>query len=95
MKCKVCGKEFDSIYPRQTLCGPECVKTSRLNWQREYARKSKEKKKTGETKPRTKKKKENELVTTAIAARAAGMTYGQFVAQQNAQYSRIIRKELK
>ena len=39
------------------------------------------------------KKKVNELTRLAIEARAAGMTYGQYVAKQNAQLTRIQRKE--
>ena len=101
--CSVCGKEFDTHYPRQVLCGPECVKTSRLEYQRKYAQrisendKKRRQKQLAEKDKKVKKQKANKnaLVETAVAARAAGMTYGQYVAMQSAQCNRIIRKESK
>lgn len=41
------------------------------------------------------KANKNALVETAVAARAAGMTYGQYVAKQSARCNRIIRKVLE
>ena len=38
-------------------------------------------------------KKVNELTRIAIEASAAGMTYGKYVEKQNAQLTRIQRKE--
>lgn len=41
------------------------------------------------------KQKVNELTRLAIEARAAGKTYGQYVAQQNAHLTKIHRREFR
>ena len=101
--CTVCGKEFSTIHHKQVICGAECVKISRLEYQRKYAQKNNENEKERrqrqkiEKEKKVKKQKENRdaLVEVNAKARAAGMTYGKYVEMQNAQCNRIIRKVLK
>ena len=94
MKCKQCGKEFESIYPRQTHCSVECSYQSKLVWQREYHNKKvkPKRKQAVEVKKEKKVRKQASLVDMAVAARAAGLSYGQYVAMQNVQNTKIIRK---
>ena len=57
MKCKWCGNEFESIYPRQTHCSAECSKRSKAKWQVEYERRKSAKAKEQKTEKKEKKTK--------------------------------------
>lgn len=75
--CCICGKAFISHAPASKCCGPECM----LEWRKQL--KERRDYKTYKTKAaRTKKAKGPTLTEMAKAARAAGMTYGQYVAAQ-------------
>lgn len=89
--CGWCKKKFVTDRMNQNYCGPECSAEAKLKYQREYEAKKKKKEKANK-KP---KRKVNELTSLAIEARAAGMTYGQYVAQKNMQFTKIQRKEQK
>lgn len=43
VKCRVCGKEFQTTDPRRVNCSPECAKAGRLELMREYGRQYREK----------------------------------------------------
>lgn len=88
-ECRCCKKKFSTKRMNQYYCSEECATKAKLKYQREYEAEKKKKEKS-DKKP---KKKINELTRMAIEARAAGMTYGQYVAKQNAQLTRIQRKE--
>lgn len=71
-KCKICGREFVAVNWCNVYCSDECRKIG--------VRKNEEAKKRSEH-------PNEEIVRIAIKARAAGMSYGQYVAQQ--EYGRI------
>ena len=101
--CKVCGKVFFTSHPKKATCNPGCAHEERLKRQKEYAETNRKKTKERQHKQKIEREEKIEkqqanksaLVETAVAARAAGMTYGQYVAMQSAQRNRIIRKVLK
>lgn len=81
--CPICGKEFTN--GRRKYCSEECTKESNRRNTRKKDRERDEKlKKRPKTMKKKKGKKLNALELTAKAAREAGMTYGQYVAQHNA-----------
>jgi predicted nucleic acid-binding Zn ribbon protein len=76
-KCGVCGKDFDGWNKNQKYCSEECKHVSHLQrgeMYRENARLKAEQKKE-------EAKKKKALEEIAMAARNAGMTYGQYVAR--------------
>lgn len=75
LKCPVCGREFQK-YRRKAYCSPKCVQINFYKRRRE----------SGANKPKKKKKGPNqELSEWALAAREAGMTYGQYTALMEAK----------
>lgn len=68
-KCKYCGKEFNSTKNDRRYCSDECRKKSQLEM-------SKKRRKGAHI-----KKPNAAVVDIAVKARAAGMTYGQYVAK--------------
>lgn len=73
--CPVCGRKFCDN--RKKYCTHKCMK--RANYLQGKERKEKLEKEIKE-----KEKKSNALELIAKAAKEAGMTYGQYVAQHNA-----------
>lgn len=79
--CKWCKKKFDTQKVNRKYCSEECAKQGKLKYQREYeAKKAAEKKK-----PR---KKKSDLADSARTARAAGMSYGIYVSQNEGKIER-------
>lgn len=72
-KCAVCGKHFITNRSRVVCCSPECQKKRDKELQSAANRKYVSQKET--------KKKEKTLAELSVEARAAGMTYGQYVAK--------------
>lgn len=75
--CKWCKKKFTAKRLNQEYCCKECSRNGKLKWQREYEAN----KKATTEKPKKTKVKSNRITDIAIAARAAGMTYGEYVAK--------------
>lgn len=71
-KCVVCGTEFVRKNQRHIYCNMTCKKQVERSMRKKYVKPNEENK----TKKHT---ANNELVNIAIAARKAGMTYGQYV----------------
>lgn len=94
-KCVVCGKEFKQIRGNQIVCSTECRHKRDSELQKQWREKNigYMSKKTGQEmpnieKPKKQKPKEqkvknnyDKIVDIAIAARAEGLTYGQYVAK--------------
>lgn len=76
--CKWCKKKFSTTKLNQDYCGKECAHNGKLKYQREYEAKKKAAKGKTNKKP---KKKSDGITDIAVAARAAGMTYGEYVAR--------------
>lgn len=74
-ECAICGKEFTQNKTFQIYCTRECYKKSR---QAEIV-------KPRMKKAAEKKKPKMSILDINTAARAAGMTYGQYVAQMTLQ----------
>lgn len=74
LKCVVCGKEFQSNR-NALVCGIECKKIKGKERATEYYHREKEKKK--------RKKRESNLEQTLNEAKAAGLSYGKYVAMKN------------
>ncbi|MBO5068993.1 MAG: hypothetical protein J6C37_01315 [Roseburia sp.] len=72
-KCSICGKHFITNKSRVVCCSPECQKKRNKEIQNEARRKY-----VSQKEPKKKKKTLEEI---SVEARAAGMTYGQYVAQ--------------
>lgn len=77
-RCKWCKKKFSTMKLNQEYCGKECAHNGKLKYQREYEAKKKASK---EKVPKKTKRKSNDVTDIAVAARAAGMTYGEYVAR--------------
>ena len=75
--CVVCNKPFVTTVPSRLCCSPECSverdKQTRREYMREYSKSA-----NTDNKPR-KKKRISKLAQINAEARAAGMTYGQYV----------------
>ena len=88
--CKWCNKKFTAKKLNQEYCCKACGQEGKRKYQREYEANKKSKSKETEKKP---KKKVNAITDIAIAARAAGMTYGEYVAKVlNADSYRVHRE---
>lgn len=74
-KCVVCGKKYTAIRGNQKYCGSECEKIATLKQVEVRNKKLKVERR------RKKKKKNQDIIDIAIAAREAGMSYGQYVAK--------------
>ena len=72
-KCVVCGKHFISTNSKVVCCSQECQKKRNKQLQNEARRKY-----VSQKEP---KKKTKTLAELSVEARAAGMTYGQYVAK--------------
>lgn len=82
--CKYCGKLFTPKAIGQLYCCIDCRKLDYKENEPEEKRKRRLKQmQKPKQKTQAKKKKENRLTERAIAAKAAGMSYGQYVAMLN------------
>ena len=81
-KCLICGK---SLYGtnRRKYCSDKCSdKASKQNeksWKKKEREAERNEKKAQEQRRRAKPEKKKSLVNVAIAARKAGLSYGQYV----------------
>ena len=80
LKCPVCGRMFVAQYPQVKTCSTECQTIRRKEQSRSYA-----------TKPKKHKPaRKSQIVKTEKRARAAGMSYGQYKAQETIEmYGRV------
>lgn len=76
--CKFCGKQFLAAKKNHIYCCHNCSLKSRQRRDRELYKEEKKEK-------TRRKKKQNRIAEINEAARAAGMTYGQYVAMQYAK----------
>lgn len=74
-KCVICRKLFIAEKVNVKCCSKECGHINQMNMSREYHKREREAAAPG------KKSKKNSLTDVAVAARNAGMTYGQYVAK--------------
>lgn len=72
-KCAICGRCFITNKMKVVCCSPECQKKRNKQLQNEARRKY-----VSQKEP---KKKTKTLAELSVEARAAGMTYGQYVAK--------------
>lgn len=77
--CKVCMKEFVSDKPQRVCCSVECSEENKLATAREYQRRIRAAGLRKDIKKNTKKPKNTSIVDMAVKAKAAGMSYGQYV----------------
>lgn len=81
-ECKNCGNPFEPKNQQQMYCCEKCRLSARRDtYQRKYLRKCRQKKLEAETNERKKKaEKQNLLAEMNRLAKAAGMSYGQYMA---------------
>ena len=88
--CKWCKKKFTAKRLNQEYCCKECSRNGKLKWQRDYEAN----KKATTKKPEKPKQKQDRITIIAVAARAAGMTYGEYVAKVlNSDSYRVQRRK--
>lgn len=81
--CETCGKEFKPRRKEQRYCSRKCYNSRRKMY-------PPKKKAIKRTKRIPKRKKMNEIDRIAVAARQAGMSYGQYVGIYEYQQKRVI-----
>ena len=87
--CEWCGEEFDSTHG-QKFCGPQCKYEGAKQRQRERDRIKRQ-----EQKVKRNNSKTNGVINIAVAARAAGMTYGEYVERVlNADKYKVQRRKV-
>lgn len=74
-RCAICGKEFVARRDSQKCCSDECRKENASRYQKAKYEKSY---RTARPEP---KKPKNNITEIAVAARAEGLTYGQYAAK--------------
>lgn len=74
--CKHCGNEFLTTNKNRIYCSDKCSRKENKKIQREKYKQERE---------LLERKKQNNLVKTNEAARAAGLSYGKYVALQYAK----------
>ena len=74
--CKYCGKKFLSVKSNHVYCCSYCSKQARNKLAREEGKKEI---------PKPKPKKKDRITEINEAAKAAGMSYGKYVAMQYAE----------
>lgn len=72
-KCKFCGADFLAVKKNHIYCTLKCA---------QKANRENDKERKREQRAQKRKKKKDTLIEINAAARAAGMTYGQYVAEQ-------------
>ncbi len=75
--CEICGKQFGAWNKRQKFCSDECRDKHKMQQSAMFREIYKEQKQQR----KAEKKKKPSLADIAVAARQAGMTYGQYVAK--------------
>lgn len=69
-KCIICGKEFEAKGPHANVCGDACRRQRDIEYTKSYRKKRKKAAVAHKS-----------LEQVAVEARAAGMTYGEYVAK--------------
>ena len=83
-KCKICGTEFETSHYSKICCSKECAKENYKIISREHQRRITEMNRLEREKNKKQPKKKTMSVTDiAVKAKAAGMSYGQYVATMN------------
>lgn len=77
-KCEICGNEFSTRYSRQKCCSVTCGNEAKKRNAKENARKKAEQ-----------AEKKHTLEEINRMARAAGMSYGKYVAMQYIERNHI------
>lgn len=79
-QCVVCGRDYEPWNPNQKCCGDENCKRELTRWA--YKRKIQAQKETyhRERREKTALPRKNTLNEDAMAAKEAGMTYGEYMA---------------
>lgn len=75
-RCIICGKEFTARRDSQKCCSSECRKENASRYQKAKYYKTSRTAKSPEP-----KRPKNNITEIAVAARAEGLTYGQYVAR--------------
>ncbi|MCI5874476.1 MAG: hypothetical protein PUJ55_10890 [Clostridiales bacterium] len=81
-KCLICGKSLDGTNRRKYCsdkCSDKASKQNEKSWKKREREAERTEKKAQEQRRRVKPEKKNSIVDVAIAARKAGMSYGQYV----------------
>lgn len=85
-KCEICGKEFRPVKTSGKYCSKECAKEANriknIELHKARMRENKGKQKKIEKKPTT-------IAEVQRAARAEGLTYGQYMAKQYKESGRL------
>ena len=86
-KCVICGNSFKPKNGNQITCSTECSKINRAQKLKEFYQSHRTEciEKDKARRNRAKQEKDNTLSVLAAEARRSGMTYGQYVAMQQAQ----------
>lgn len=74
INCAMCGKSFVATRRNAKYCGEICLLAGRAALARKYSENAKDRK-------AMRKKQRQSITDIAVAARHAGMTYGQYVAK--------------
>lgn len=82
VKCKICGKMFETILSRKLCCSDECAKQNSMTNQRIWLSKQ-------QGKPKPEKKKKLTVTEMAVKAKELGMTYGQYTAMLYMQEGKV------
>lgn len=86
-KCEECGLIFEKKRNNQRYCCPECSKAGRLRKSRENHRAARL------AKQRQAKNRKPTLSEINQKARAAGMTYGKYMAQEYGKQVKVERRK--
>lgn len=81
-KCLICGKSLEGTNRRKYCsdkCSDKASKKNEKSWKKKEREEERNKKKEQEQRRRAKPEKKKSLVNVAMAARKAGMSYGQYV----------------
>ena len=92
--CEWCKKEFETEIRWKLYCCEQCKKQGKRKNRNVREKRYKERRKVEKTEKI--QKKTNEITDIAVAARAVGMIYGEYVARVlNADKYKVYRKEFK
>lgn len=86
-KCEYCDLIFEKKKNNQRYCCPECSKAGRLRKSRDYHRAERL------AKQKQKENKKPTLSDINQRARAAGMTYGKYMAQEYSKQVKVERRK--
>lgn len=93
--CKECGSVFMAKRHNASYCCDECRHKGKLkrNAKSRQRRQEEEKKQREQEKKVKKRKRKSSLAVVNERARAAGMTYGKYMAQEYAQMVKVERRK--